>query len=406
LPNRYSQAKLVKEINQAGYNGWFDFLYLPIDHETGANKGYAFINFKSSGQAWLFKMGFEGSRMTLCPSSKVVSVTPATLQGFRANFAHYASASASRGAPRVRPFFLREAAAAVQIDPDDFLEECDVAAGTRRGRRRTAGASNALGVAARSGADLLEQHPWLAQQPAQRTPIDARSTYQTGRQPQPMGYPPQQWQQHQHQQAQQPQFGFQPRHQQAQPQDEGRRQQHDARRLQLRQLEHELQNVLQEFAQDQDQQGSGQDYGAMTRKQQLRCLRLQRLEQEQRQLLEQLQEGRQAQQPQAQQPQMMSPPQMRPQQTYQQPLQQQPQQQPQLPMQQLQQAQMQPYAHPQASPMGMPMQMQGAAATKAVLPNFCPECSLETSGYPFCGSCGTNLWNLAQPKLGAGPMPM
>lgn len=41
-------------------------------------------------------------------SAKVVSVTPATLQGFQANYMHYSSARVNRGDPSARPLFLRE----------------------------------------------------------------------------------------------------------------------------------------------------------------------------------------------------------------------------------------------------------------------------------------------------------
>ncbi|CAE8741056.1 unnamed protein product, partial [Polarella glacialis] len=37
LPNKYTQKMLVREINEAGFHGTYDFLYLPIDSESGAN---------------------------------------------------------------------------------------------------------------------------------------------------------------------------------------------------------------------------------------------------------------------------------------------------------------------------------------------------------------------------------
>jgi hypothetical protein len=51
---------------------------------------------------------FDGRQMSLFDSSKFVTVTPATLQGFEANYAHYANARVNRGDPNRRPLFLRD----------------------------------------------------------------------------------------------------------------------------------------------------------------------------------------------------------------------------------------------------------------------------------------------------------
>jgi hypothetical protein len=108
LPNKYTQRMLLTEINHTGFLGTFDFLYLPIDPETNANRGYSFLNFIDPGFAWMFKVTYEGRRMNRFNSNKVVSVMPATLQGFEANYAHYAAARVNRGDPAARPLFLRE----------------------------------------------------------------------------------------------------------------------------------------------------------------------------------------------------------------------------------------------------------------------------------------------------------
>merc|ERR1712217_825963 len=99
---------LLTEINETGFLGSFDFLYLPIDPETNVNRGYAFLNFIDPRFAWMFKVQFESRKMNRFNSNKVVNVMPATLQGFEANYAHYATARVNRGDPAARPLFLRE----------------------------------------------------------------------------------------------------------------------------------------------------------------------------------------------------------------------------------------------------------------------------------------------------------
>lgn len=108
LPNKYTQRMLLVEINHHGFLGTFDFLYVPIDPETSANRGYAFLNFIDPGFAWMFKMTYECKKMNKFNSNKVVTVAPAALQGFESNYAHYASSRVNRGDPAARPLFFRE----------------------------------------------------------------------------------------------------------------------------------------------------------------------------------------------------------------------------------------------------------------------------------------------------------
>lgn len=107
LANKITQQMLRDEIHAAGYVCLYDFLYLPIDADTGANKGYAFVNFIGPEMAWAFKVAFEGRKVGPFNSHKRVAVVPATLQGFDMNYAHYANARVNRGDPETRPLFLR-----------------------------------------------------------------------------------------------------------------------------------------------------------------------------------------------------------------------------------------------------------------------------------------------------------
>eukprot|EP00931_Biecheleriopsis_adriatica_P061163 TRINITY_DN36775_c0_g1_i1.p1 TRINITY_DN36775_c0_g1~~TRINITY_DN36775_c0_g1_i1.p1 ORF type:complete len:242 (-),score=53.65 TRINITY_DN36775_c0_g1_i1:91-816(-) len=109
IPNKYTQALLMEEIEDVGFAGSFDFIYVPIDLETNANKGYAFINFVDTRFAWLFKCIFDDKKMKSFNTLKLVKVVPAALQGFDANYEHFSCAKVSRGDPKARPLFLRSA---------------------------------------------------------------------------------------------------------------------------------------------------------------------------------------------------------------------------------------------------------------------------------------------------------
>merc|ERR1719369_2178570 len=104
-------------------------MYLPIDVETSANRGYAFINCVHPSFAWMLRIAYQGHKMCRFKSDKVVSVSPAALQGFEANYAHYHTARVNRGAPAARPLFLRESNLRRLIPKNDGSR--------RRGGRRT-----------------------------------------------------------------------------------------------------------------------------------------------------------------------------------------------------------------------------------------------------------------------------
>ena len=89
IPNRYSQSELLTEIREAGFDTKFDFFYLPMDHETHANFGYAFINFVDEREVEPFTKRFNGLKLNRFTSNKIIQIVPAQLQGFQANLQHY-----------------------------------------------------------------------------------------------------------------------------------------------------------------------------------------------------------------------------------------------------------------------------------------------------------------------------
>jgi len=89
IPNRYTQSELLQEIKEAGFDSKFDFFYLPMDHETHANFGYAFINFIEERDVDPFTKRFNGLKLNRFTSNKIIQIVPAQLQGFQANLQHY-----------------------------------------------------------------------------------------------------------------------------------------------------------------------------------------------------------------------------------------------------------------------------------------------------------------------------
>mmetsp|Transcript_59932 Transcript_59932/g.128630 ORF Transcript_59932/g.128630 Transcript_59932/m.128630 type:complete len:458 (-) Transcript_59932:87-1460(-) len=91
IPNRYTQRELIMELEDLGFAGTFDFLYIPLDKGTMSNVGYAFVNFVH--HSWAEKCmtviknyRFKRHRKI---SGKIASVSVAHIQGLEANLAHY-----------------------------------------------------------------------------------------------------------------------------------------------------------------------------------------------------------------------------------------------------------------------------------------------------------------------------
>ncbi len=89
IPNKYTQRMLLDQLNRMGYEGKYDFFYLPIDFRNRCNVGYAFINFLSNETATQFKKQLDGFRLTGFNSQKICEVSFARVQGLKANIQHY-----------------------------------------------------------------------------------------------------------------------------------------------------------------------------------------------------------------------------------------------------------------------------------------------------------------------------
>merc|ERR1712072_441896 len=90
LPNRVHVENLVEKLGELGFAGRCDYVYMPMDWQTHANKGFAFANFKTAKDALEFAEEIEGTALFgSCSSSsssgKRMTSCPATRQGIVEN---------------------------------------------------------------------------------------------------------------------------------------------------------------------------------------------------------------------------------------------------------------------------------------------------------------------------------
>jgi len=90
LPNNYTRSMLLTLIDGEGFIGQCDFLYLPMDFNTRACLGYAFVNLTSPESAQRFRAKFDGYSQWAIPSKKHCFVSWSNpYQGLHSNIARY-----------------------------------------------------------------------------------------------------------------------------------------------------------------------------------------------------------------------------------------------------------------------------------------------------------------------------
>jgi len=74
LPNDYTREMLLELVEAQGFAGTYDFVYLPIDFNSQAGLGYAFVNLLCPVEAQRFWKQFDGFSGWSLPSDKVCSL--------------------------------------------------------------------------------------------------------------------------------------------------------------------------------------------------------------------------------------------------------------------------------------------------------------------------------------------
>lgn len=88
IPQRFNREMLMDDMNQRGFHGAYDFLYLPIDFSTTNSVGYSFINFVSEAELARFKACYIGLKLS-DDSPKVCEICDAKAQGKARNVEFY-----------------------------------------------------------------------------------------------------------------------------------------------------------------------------------------------------------------------------------------------------------------------------------------------------------------------------
>eukprot|EP00930_Biecheleria_cincta_P072476 TRINITY_DN59868_c0_g1_i1.p1 TRINITY_DN59868_c0_g1~~TRINITY_DN59868_c0_g1_i1.p1 ORF type:complete len:311 (-),score=57.41 TRINITY_DN59868_c0_g1_i1:293-1225(-) len=74
IPNNYTRDMFLAMLDGEGFQGLYDFVYLPCDFNRDANLGYAFVNLVSADATKAFWTTFAGFSRWVLPTAKVCQV--------------------------------------------------------------------------------------------------------------------------------------------------------------------------------------------------------------------------------------------------------------------------------------------------------------------------------------------
>ncbi|CAE7508793.1 TE1 [Symbiodinium microadriaticum] len=90
VPNNYSREMFLAMLNEHGFAGRYDFVYLPCDFYRQANLGYAFVNLVDGAAVDALWRTFDGFSGWALPTAKVCQVSwSGPHQGFKAHVERY-----------------------------------------------------------------------------------------------------------------------------------------------------------------------------------------------------------------------------------------------------------------------------------------------------------------------------
>jgi hypothetical protein len=103
IPNKYTRSMLIALVDEQGFAGRYDFVYLPMDFRQSINLGYAFANLLTHEDAMKFREVFQDFSNWSSESAKTGEVSWATPhQGLHDNVERY------RNSPVMHPSMPEE----------------------------------------------------------------------------------------------------------------------------------------------------------------------------------------------------------------------------------------------------------------------------------------------------------
>mmetsp|Transcript_9943 Transcript_9943/g.18481 ORF Transcript_9943/g.18481 Transcript_9943/m.18481 type:complete len:312 (+) Transcript_9943:92-1027(+) len=90
VPNNYTRDMFLTLLDEHGFSGRYDFVYLPCDFYRNANLGYAFVNLTDEASVDALWSTFDGFSGWALPTAKVCQVSwSGPHQGFKAHVERY-----------------------------------------------------------------------------------------------------------------------------------------------------------------------------------------------------------------------------------------------------------------------------------------------------------------------------
>eukprot|EP00929_Paragymnodinium_shiwhaense_P029136 TRINITY_DN1676_c0_g1_i1.p1 TRINITY_DN1676_c0_g1~~TRINITY_DN1676_c0_g1_i1.p1 ORF type:complete len:265 (+),score=61.59 TRINITY_DN1676_c0_g1_i1:113-907(+) len=99
IPSRSNRDDVLKAVHELGFEGTYDFFYLPLRQPNGKsqNYGYAFINFRSRVDSQRFASLVADGQLHVRNRSNEIKVVPAELQGIEKLRKHFQHSTVMKG---------------------------------------------------------------------------------------------------------------------------------------------------------------------------------------------------------------------------------------------------------------------------------------------------------------------
>jgi hypothetical protein len=86
LPPYVTQQDFIQELEETGFSGTYDFVYVPYSLKCNSNKGFALVNFLSSTAAGVLVGKWQRQRIfSKDDRSPFLNISPSSVQGLEPN---------------------------------------------------------------------------------------------------------------------------------------------------------------------------------------------------------------------------------------------------------------------------------------------------------------------------------